>query len=64
MSFSPIALFTYNRPFHTKKVLDALALNPESKESSLFIFCDGPKSESDMVNINKINQVIEWLNSR
>ena len=58
-SLAPIALFTYNRPIHTQKVLDSLALNPESKLSNLFVFCDGPKDEYDADEVLKINQVKE-----
>lgn len=58
MNLAPIILFAYNRPLHTKKVLDALALNPEAKDSELYIFCDGPKSEFDNRNQSKIDHVI------
>ena len=43
MALSPIALFTYNRPDHTKKTVEALQQNKLSAESDLFIFSDGPK---------------------
>ena len=50
--FSPIALFVFNRPTHTKKVLDKLALNKEAKNSELFVFCDGLKrNASDALKI-------------
>lgn len=58
MDLSPIVLFVYNRPIHTKKVLDALAMNPEAKESELFIFCDGAKENANDEDVNKINHVI------
>ena len=58
-SLAPIALFAYNRPSHTQKVLDSLALNPESKFSNLFVFCDGPKDENDSDEVLKINLVKE-----
>lgn len=45
---APVILFTYNRPEHTKKVLDALAENRLAEQSELFIFCDGPKNERDI----------------
>ena len=44
--YSPIVLFVYNRPEHTKKVLDKLALNKEANKSELFVFCDGVKQNS------------------
>lgn len=54
--FSPIALFVYNRPDHTAKTLEALSKNRLINESELYIFCDGPKSDS-VEELNKINQV-------
>lgn len=41
--YAPVILFTYNRPDHTKQVLDALAKNKLAIESDLYIFVDGPK---------------------
>lgn len=40
---SPIVLFVYNRPNHTKKTLESLMKNYLANESSLFIFADGPR---------------------
>ena len=58
MSFSPITLFVYNRPTHTKRTLDALALNPEAMESELYIFCDGLKTNDNLDSLKKINEVV------
>lgn len=57
MNIAPVALFTYCRPEHTRKVLQALCENEEAKESELFIFIDGPKDEANLELIEKINQV-------
>ncbi|WP_405250665.1 DapH/DapD/GlmU-related protein [Dokdonia sp. Asnod3-C12] len=57
MTFSPIVLFVYNRPFHTKQTLDALAQNEEAKESVLHIYCDGTKEDSDRSLLTAINEV-------
>ena len=43
--YAPIIVFAYNRPEHLKRTLAALVKNKESKESDLFIFIDGPKSD-------------------
>ena len=60
---APIVLFTYNRPIHTQKVLNSLALCQESSQSDLFIYCDGAKENVDEVGINNINQVRQIVNS-
>jgi len=44
MTLSLIALFAYNRPADLKRVLGALAHNPEASASRLFIFSDAPRS--------------------
>ena len=59
---APIALFIYNRPEHTKKVLRSLSLNPEFKKSRLFIYCDGPKNEDDIKNIKYARELVKNLN--
>lgn len=43
---APIVVFSYNRPSHLKKTLEALSVNDLAAESSLFIFCDGAKENA------------------
>ena len=43
MSISPIVLFVYNRPWHTRQTVEALQKNELAEDSELFIFSDGPK---------------------
>jgi GR25 family glycosyltransferase involved in LPS biosynthesis len=57
MPLAPIILFTYNRPWHTKQVLDKLVLNEEAKDSILYIYCDGAKENAGQVALDKINEV-------
>lgn len=57
-------IFTYNRSHHTERVLDALSKNRELPEK-LFVFQDGLKQESDRIEwekVNKIIQEIQWCN--
>lgn len=60
---TPIVLFTYNRPWHTRQVLNALAANPEAKESIVYVFCDGPKVGASEEDIKKIEEVRSIFNS-
>jgi GT2 family glycosyltransferase len=60
MKYSPITLFLYNRPDHTKLTLDALANNTEACDSELFIYCDGLKpnsSENDQDKVKEVRQI-------
>ncbi len=58
---SPIILFVFNRPKHTKLVLDALSKNPEAKYSFLYIYCDGPKKNITFQENNFIKQTREII---
>jgi hypothetical protein len=58
LNYAPIILFTYNRPEHTQKTLDALAINPEAKDSLLFIYCDGAKDNATTEVLDKIKKNI------
>lgn len=54
MGFAPIALFVYNRPNHTEKTLEALSKNSIAASSILYIFCDGPKKNASIEDLEKI----------
>lgn len=56
---APVILFTYNRPDHTKQVLDQLAKNYLAPSSELFIFCDGPKNENAVEKNNATREIIK-----
>lgn len=60
MQLSPIVLFVYNRPSHTRLTLEALMKNYLAPDSELFIFSDGPKNEKD---IKKVKEVRQYINS-
>lgn len=55
MQYAPIALFTYNRPDKTKRVIESLIKNEEAKFSDLYIFSDGPKNEKAVEGV-KLNR--------
>lgn len=56
MTYAPTVLFIYNRPFHTRKTLEALAENILAKDSELFIFADGPKANATPEQLKKIDK--------
>ncbi|TGV04418.1 CatB-related O-acetyltransferase [Flavivirga rizhaonensis] len=63
MKLAPIVLFTYNRPMHTQKALDALAANPEAEDSELYVFCDGAKTNANITELNNIKNVVKIAKS-
>lgn len=54
MKLAPIVVFIYNRPHYLKKTLEALSRNQESKDSTLYIYCDGPKEGASKKDIDNI----------
>lgn len=59
---SPIALFVYNRPWHTQCTLEALKQNSQAAMSPLHIFCDTPPSSAtseQMQYSRQVKQLIE-----
>jgi hypothetical protein len=57
MGLAPIALFVYNRPWHTRQALEALAENRLANQSELFVFSDGPKENAPIGTLIKIEEV-------
>jgi len=60
MTYAPIVLFVYNRPWHTRQTVDALLRNAEARDSDLVIFSDGPKDEA---STRKVDEVRQYLRS-
>lgn len=57
---TPVLLITFNRPLHTRRVLEAILV---SKPIDLFVFQDGPRdgNETDLVKILEVRRVISEL---
>jgi len=60
-NYAPIAIFVYNRPDHTKRLIESLLKNPEAANSELFIFSDGPKSEADVPAIALLREYLKTI---
>lgn len=60
-SLAPIVFFAYNRPDHTRVVLESLKRNKLADESSLWIYVDGPKpgaSKETLAAITEVKKVV------
>jgi hypothetical protein len=58
MDLAPIILFVFNRPWHTKKTIEALQKNFLAGESNLFVFSDGPKTVADEPKVQEVRDYI------
>ena len=61
MELSPIILFVYNRPWHTRQTVEALRKNELAGESNLFIFSDAPRNERDEKEVSKVRNFIRTI---
>ncbi|EOQ88044.1 glycosyltransferase, group 2 family protein [Leptospira yanagawae serovar Saopaulo str. Sao Paulo = ATCC 700523] len=59
MKYSPILLFVYNRPYHTKRTIESLLKNGEAKNSEIRIYSDGPKSEVDSDGVRDVRNFLQ-----
>lgn len=53
---APVILFVYNRPDHTRQVLESLDACSLAGDTELFVFADGPKSGATDDERGKINE--------
>ncbi|MEG2151126.1 MAG: glycosyltransferase [Bacteroidaceae bacterium] len=61
MTYSPIILFTYNRPEHTRRIITSLLQNSEAAKSELFIYSDAPKDASIQEAVEQVRTYIHSI---
>lgn len=61
MTLSPILLFVYNRPAHTRHCIESLSMNPLAAESELFVYADGAKDENITSEVEDVRQYIRTI---
>jgi len=60
-SLSPIVLFVYNRPEHTKRTVESLLKNTLASESRLIIFSDGAKNDIDSQKVQAVRNYVKTI---
>lgn len=63
-SLAPIIVFCYNRPEHLEQTLEALSCNELADQSTLYIYCDGPKEGASDEMRQKIAEVRQVARKR
>lgn len=58
---APVCLFVYNRPAHTRQVVEALKNNALAQETRLFIFSDGPAENASEENVTAVNEIRSYI---
>lgn len=59
---APIALFVYNRPWHTEQTINALKNNELAAESELIIYSDAAKNEEAVEKVLEVRDYIKCIN--
>lgn len=62
MNYAPIVLFAYSRLDHLKRTIDSLLRNEESAQTNIYIYCDGPRCESDIEKVNAVRNYVQSIN--
>lgn len=58
---TPVAVFTYNRPGHTSRALDALSKCKDVDACEFYFFSDGPRSDETRIEVEATRSVLrEW----
>jgi hypothetical protein len=55
---APIAVFAYNRPAHTKRLLESAKANPEFADSPIHIYCDGAKHPEHAASVAETRRAV------
>ncbi|HEY2380151.1 MAG TPA: sugar transferase [Terriglobia bacterium] len=55
---SPVVLFCYKRPDHTRQTLEALRLNSLAARTELYVFSDAPRTEFERTNVDEVRRVL------
>lgn len=56
-SVSPVVVFAYNRPEKLDNCLNSLEKCEKAESTMLYVFCDGPKSASDVEMVERVREV-------
>ncbi len=54
-------MFTYNRPFHTRRVIESLVNNRLAEQSELVIYSDGPADDSVMEEVEAVRAYLREI---
>ncbi len=58
---APVAIFVYDRPNNTKRVIDSLSKNFLAPETEIFIFSDAPRSKRNAKEVDKVREYLKKI---
>ena len=60
---TPITLFTYARPDHTQRTVEALLCNPGVKEHDLIVYSDAPRTPDKAQAVASVREYLKTITS-
>lgn len=60
-TYAPILLFTYNRPAHTRRLVESLLQNAEAAHSHLFVYSDAPRDGQAEAAVGEVRRYLRGL---
>jgi len=57
-SLAPVVLFAYARPEHTRRALEALAVNALAKQSDLIVYADAARNEMEVERVQAVRAIV------
>jgi hypothetical protein len=61
LNVAPVVVFVYNRPEHTKKIIESLASNYFARETDVFIYSDAAKNDNQNEFVKAARKYIDTL---
>ncbi|MCD8165271.1 MAG: glycosyltransferase [Bacteroides sp.] len=61
MTLSPVLIFVYNRPRHTRELIASLRTNKLAEESDLIIYSDHPRTTAQQEAVKEVREYIHTL---
>ena len=58
MICAPLALFVYNRPWHTRQTVEALLANTVANQTPLHVFSDAPRNDATSVAVAEVRSYV------
>lgn len=58
---APVALFVYNRPWHTRQTVEALLRNELASQSDLIVFSDAGRDAASAAGVREVREFVESI---
>ena len=58
---APILLFTYNRPQHTRRLVESLLRNAEARQSRLIVYSDAPRDDDARPAVQEVRRYLRTI---